>query len=122
MKNHNGLSNYYLNCIHDSGDDLAYEGRFCPSASIYLKKMYELCDSKGIRFVVRSSPMMDTVENHDIENLESDIEIYGLNIIMAGYIDSIRYYPKDCFKDGVHFSDAALDKYANEIQQEMINH
>lgn len=91
----------YLNYImrRNVGEYDGFELGFC-----YLKKMKKLCDEHDIKFCVYSDPVSDDDEvKQKIDELRNKVDEYALEDVFNEYFQTVKYYPVDMFRDGVHF-------------------
>lgn len=85
-----------------------------PIANDYLRKSYELAESKNVKFKLIPSPIRLDRENEimsaiqaSINNKESDL----LNLdIMQNYISMINFMDTSCFFDNIHFKTQDIPK------------
>ena len=115
LLNNNLLMQTYLNSLHEEKEVRDYY-RISNTAGIYLKKMADLCDEKGVKLIVRSTPMPEWEKNSDWTAYQNDIKLFGFEELLEDYFKNIVYYPSDWFSDGVHFTDEILEQYGDEIR------
>lgn len=84
-------------------------------SATYLKQIEELCELRGIELRVVCSPLPNVRANWDWDGFMHDIEAYGLQQILDGYIASAVYYSEDCFQDAWHLDNEFLEEHRKEI-------
>ena len=112
------LQDIYLSRVQ-SGDN-AVLNRLSATAVIYLRKMQDLCEERGVKFVVRPLPLEDIPENQDWEMFRQDIIDNGFEMLLQDFVDDIDYYPTDWFSDGVHFTDNKLKENLDTFRSRVI--
>lgn len=81
------------------------------TAYVYLEKLQELCDEKGICFHLLPGPHPDTQSMHQKEKkMRAEIKAKGLEGKYMDYFNQIVYFPENLFGDGVHFDEDAVDE------------
>ena len=82
----------------------------CVLAETYIMKMYELCQVNNVKLHLIPNPKKDTPECREyLEQLEAKYEQSPLYQINPEYFEQIVFYPKECFKDELHFTDEFLE-------------
>lgn len=105
----------YLNMVEEP--NYVAQNTLSNESELYLNKMFDLCEKRGVQLVVLACPMADTVDNRQAElNLRKALENCGLIEKMPYYFDSLLYYPESLFYDGIHFEEPEL------YEQEVIQH
>ena len=80
------------------------EGRLSPLSELYLQKTIDLCNEKGISLHLMHDPLADTDKKHaEMEAEKQDFINSGYMDIAGDYFDSVIFYPKEQFVDGVHY-------------------
>ena len=90
--------------------------RISKTAAIYLAKMRSLCDEYDAKLFVKSLPLSDIEDNYGWEEYKQDIIDYGFQDLLWDFVENISYYPKDCFFDGVHFTENVLEEHGDDIR------
>ncbi len=110
----NGLKKYSKSGHFHSIDDSLY--------TVYLQKMVNICNEKGVIFHLLPPPMADTKELHDIVEsyFPDNMEKIGLEMLIPEYMGNVRFYPEEMFSDGTHFGGVYEEQRVyNEIITEM---
>lgn len=92
----------YLNALASQKEGYHQEKRF-EIAEQYIKKMYELCEEKGISLHLYPCP----VSEKNIESTEDFKDAFKSTWLyqqFPDYTDHILYYPEEQSADGVHFA------------------
>lgn len=84
----------------------------------YLQKIQEMCIERNIEFKVLASPMSDEYLKMDLNFLNKQIKENKLENIFSNYFDSLKFYPKENFSDGVHFKREIIERELEKIQKE----
>lgn len=113
------LMRTYLDQVKKQGE-VQKNRRISRTGEIYLAKMRQLCEERGVELIVKSNPLADTQENRQWEEYRNDIKRCGFEDILGNYIDEITYYPEDWFIDGVHFKEEILAKYGEKIRESVL--
>lgn len=85
----------------------------------YLQKIQEMCIKRNIEFKVLASPMSDEYLNMDLSFLNQQIKENKLENIFSNYFNSLKFYPKESFSDGVHFKREIIERESKKIQKEL---
>lgn len=115
LRNNHLLMQTYLNEIQKQPEKMETH-RISKTAAVYLAKMENLCDEYGAKFFVKSTPLSDIEDNYGWEEFEQDIIDDGFEKLLGGFIENISYYPKDWFRDDVHFTSDILEEYGDDIR------
>lgn len=79
-------------------------------AETYIMKIYELCKEKNVTLHLIPNPKKDIPEYREymkeLEQRYKDSPLYEIN---PEYFNQIVYYPEECFKDELHFTDEFLE-------------
>lgn len=119
LLNNNLLMQKFLDHIQKQ-EEIKDTHRISRTAIIYLVKMRDLCEEKGVHFYIKANPLADVVDNYGWDEFEEDIINYGLEDILSEFIESIPYYPPEWFSDGSHFKDDILKKYGDDIRKSVL--
>lgn len=95
-------------------------GNLSDTTVLYLNKMYEMCDSKGIALHLLPDPLADTeYRREQADLLLTQFEETGLKERFPEYFSMIQYYPLKQFVDGVHFGEGYNNQtvYNEKIQE-----
>lgn len=69
----------------------------------YIRKMYELCDARGVKMYLLPPPLAQTDERIEVETvLRREYESGPLYEMFPDYYDKYLYYPPELFPDGIH--------------------
>ena len=93
-----------------------------PTSAIYIPMMEALCKEHNASFTVLPLPVPDTPSNHGWENFVDGVKEHGLEHILGNFVESIRYYPDDWFRDGVHFKPDILKAHLDELRAPVMKH
>lgn len=79
-------------------------------AETYILKMYELCKENGVTLHLIPNPKKDIPEYREyMAELEEKYKLSPLYEINPDYFEQIVWYPEECFKDELHFTDEFLE-------------
>lgn len=84
----------------------------------YIKKMYELCQERGVKMHFISPPLAESDERKEVEAvLKEEYEKSELYELFPDYYENYIYYPAELFPDGIHPN---VDRsYKNEMIRSM---
>ena len=120
LLNNNLFMKQYLN--HIKGRSEATEPhRLSRTAIISLTKMRELCRERNIKLSVIPLPIADKPENYGWDKFAQDVKDNGLDDILGDFVNKIRYYPEDWYRDGVHFKPKILNEHLEELRALVID-
>lgn len=69
----------------------------------YIKKMYDLCEEKGITMHFMSPPLAESEERKEVEEvLKKEYEKSILYEMFPDFYENYIYYPAELFPDGIH--------------------
>lgn len=91
------------------------ENRISGLTAVYLRKIEELCRERQVNLYVIPSPLEDNIKNHNWQAFLQDIKEWGYEGLLKNYAENVRYYPRECFSDGVHFKKDFLQENRDEI-------
>ena len=100
-----------VNYTDHSSVDYQY---ICPRAAEYLRRFAEMCQAKGIRLKVISTPI-STASGYDEKVFLQEVAAAKLGDIFAGYTATIRYVPPEVLVDGIHFKKADIKPNSDEF-------
>jgi len=81
-------------------------GELSNLASHYIRKLHDLCLSRGVTFQMVSPPVSTAVrsETNDWQQMRQQVRAQGLEAAFGDYLDAIQYLPPDAFQDGLHLT------------------
>ena len=103
LTSHEVVFNLYINRLQQNAE-MMVRNRISRLAVNYLCKMRDLCKEKGIELTVICTPLDTNNLTGDLTLFKQDIIDYGLDDIMEGYVDNIKYYEDAYFMDQSHFT------------------
>lgn len=88
----------------------------------YLNKLSALCEEDGINLHILPGPHADSEERHKLENeIRKAVQDNEKLRILQDYPDQIIYYPKELFRDGIHFDEQKLeDGFLEDVVKEIL--
>ena len=95
---HNNVDEYQMNNPYEFAD-------------IYISKMYELCQSRGVNLYVYSAPVSDYYDK-EVSELSDAYDKSKMKSLFPNYYSEIVYYPKHMSFDNSHFSESYASKEA----------
>ena len=104
----------YLNMLKSYSKDYVMSDRF-ELANLYICKIKEICDKKGVTLHLLPTPVSDVYKD-SVDEMSDDFinsDIYGIN---PDYLHEIFYYPGEQAADSRHFS----GEYANRDHYDQI--
>lgn len=112
--------NYLKQKYADENPTASTYGKLANTTVVYLKKIYEMCESNGINLHLLPDPLADSdYRREQARLLELEFEINGLTEYYPEYFSLIQYYPGEQFSDGVHFGEGynSQEEYNQKIQE-----
>lgn len=80
-------------------------------AETYLLKIKELCEEKDVKLHMLPNPQKDTPENRMyLEKMKEKYRNSSLHQMNPDFFEQIVFYPEECFKDELHFTDEYLEE------------
>lgn len=92
-------------------------------SQLYIGKIKELCDNRGVRFRLLPNPVKDIPKNREkLKLLEEKYRQSSLYEINPEFFDQILLFEEEMFKDELHFKDEFLeeggkDEIIREVQK-----
>lgn len=88
-------------------------------AALYLSKMKEACEERGIKFHLLAAPVPRNYQ-YSLEEMESRLDFAGKDKLLQQYKDSIIYVEEDELVDGIHMSDSFLEENREKIKESIM--
>lgn len=80
-------------------------------SQLYIGKIKELCDNRGVGFRLLPNPVKDIPENREkLKLLEEKYRQSSLYEINPEFFDQVLLFEEEMFKDELHFKDEFLEK------------
>lgn len=92
----------YLSYLNFNGKDYVQSSSF-EISDRYVKKLYDLCEEKGVKLHLYSSPVAEYYREQ-VEELAAEYEDTWMYSRYPDYINDILYYPSEWAEDLSHFS------------------
>lgn len=104
----------YLNLLNQYQEDYHQISRY-EIADQYLKKIYEICDQKGIELYLIPGPVAETQKEYTKQKMQ-DYAATWMYSAFPDYAEKILFIPDMELPDGVHFGgEAAVQSHYNDI-------
>lgn len=85
---------------------------------LYLHKIKELCDEKGIEFHILSVPVSEDYE-FDFSGLKTAMKQYEMDELYEELLNSVEYISADEFVDGIHLNSDYVEENKERIQRKI---
>lgn len=115
MINKSGMNRkIYLNMLQKYGE--SYEEKVpYEIADQYIRKIYEMCEERGVNLYLLASPVSDGLYT-TCEQLEKEYQESWMKEHYPNFFKEITYYPAEQAEDGFHFSgEYEKQEYFNEL-------